>query len=213
MSDQPRVILCYGDSNTWGSIPASGERFSSSVRWTGVLARELGSGYQVIEEGLGGRTTLWDDPIEGYKNGREYLIPCLETHRPIDLVVLMLGTNDLKLRFSVSAYDIAASIAVLVEIIQKSATGVGSHPPQVLLIAPPPLGALAEYTEMFEGGLAKSRKLGAHCQRVAEEHLCAFLDAGQAIVSSDLDGVHFEADQHSRLGRAVATKVKEIFAK
>ncbi len=85
--------------------------------------RELGSGYQVIEEGLGGRTTLWDDPIEGYKNGREYLIPCLETHRPIDLVVLMLGTNDLKLRFSVSAYDIAASIAVLVEIIQKSATG------------------------------------------------------------------------------------------
>ncbi len=79
------------------------------------------SGYQVIEEGLGGRTTLWDDPIEGYKNGRDYLIPCLDTHRPIDAVVLMLGTNDLKLRFSVSAYDIAASIAVLVEIIQKSA--------------------------------------------------------------------------------------------
>lgn len=213
MSAQPRVILCYGDSNTWGSIPASDERFSSSVRWTGVLARELGSGYQVIEEGLGGRTTLWDDPIEGYKNGREYLIPCLDTHKPIDLVVLMLGTNDLKLRFSVSAYDIAASIAVLVEIIQKSATGVGSDPPKVLLIAPPPLGALTEYTEMFEGGLAKSRKLAAHYQRVAEEHRCAFLDAGQVIVSSDLDGVHFEADQHSRLGRAIAVKVKEIFAK
>ncbi len=65
---------------------------------------------------------------------------------------------------------------------------------------------------MFEGGLAKSRKLGAHYQRVAEEHRCAFLDAGQVIVSSDLDGVHFEADQHSRLGRAVAGKVKEIFA-
>ena len=212
MSAQPRVILCYGDSNTWGSIPASDGRFSSSVRWTGVLARELGSGYQVIEEGLGGRTTLWDDPIEGYKNGRDYLIPCLETHKPIDLVVLMLGTNDLKLRFSVSAFDIAASIAVLVEIIQKSAAGVSSQPPQVLLIAPPPLGALTEYTEMFEGGLAKSRKLGAHYQRVAGEYLCAFLDAGQVIVSSDLDGVHFEADQHSRLGRAVAGKVKEIFA-
>ena len=211
MSAQPRVILCYGDSNTWGSIPASDERFSSSVRWTGVLARELGSGYQVIEEGLGGRTTLWDDPIEGYKNGREYLIPCLDTHKPIDLVVLMLGTNDLKLRFSVSAYDIADSIAVLVEIIQKSATGVGSHPPQVLLIAPPPLGALTEYTEMFEGGLAKSRKLAAHYQRVAEEHVCAFLDAGQVIVSSDLDGVHFDAGQHSRLGKAVAARVKEFF--
>jgi lysophospholipase L1-like esterase len=172
----------------------------------------LGSGYQVIEEGLGGRTTLWDDPIEGYKNGREYLIPCLDTHKPIDLVVLMLGTNDLKLRFSVSAYDIAASIAVLVEIIQKSAAGVNGQPPQVLLIAPPPLGLLTEYNEMFAGGLAKSLKLGAHYQRVAQEHHCAFLDAGQVIVSSDLDGVHFDADQHSRLGKAVAGKVKEIFA-
>jgi lysophospholipase L1-like esterase len=206
------VILCYGDSNTWGSIPASEERFSPQARWTGVLAAMLGSGYQVIEEGLGGRTTLWDDPIEGYKNGREYLIPCLDTHKPIDLVVLMLGTNDLKLRFSVSAYDIAASIAVLVEIIQKSAAGVNGQPPQVLLIAPPPLGLLTEYNEMFAGGLAKSLKLGAHYQRVAQEHHCAFLDAGQVIVSSDLDGVHFDADQHSRLGKAVAGKVKEIFA-
>lgn len=212
MSAQPRVILCYGDSNTWGQIPGSEERFSSQVRWTGVLAKELGSGYQVIEEGLCSRTTLWDDPIGGYKNGRDYLIPCLESHKPIDLVVLMLGTNDLKLRFSVSAYDIAASIAVLVEIIQKSATGVGNQPPQVLLIAPPPLGLLTEYNEMYEGGLAKSQKLGAYYRQVAEQYRCAFLDAGQVIVSSDLDGVHFDADQHSRLGKAVAGKLKEIFA-
>lgn len=211
MSDQPKVILCYGDSNTWGSIPVSEERYAPHVRWTGVLAGQLGPGYQVIEEGLGGRTTLWDDPIEGYKNGREYLIPCLNTHKPLDLVVLMLGTNDLKLRFSVSAYDIAASIAVLVEIIQKSAAGVGGRPPQVLLIAPPPLGKLTEYNEMFDGGLVKSRKLGAYYQQVAEQYQCAFLDAGLVIVSSDLDGVHFEADQHSRLGKAVAGKVKEIF--
>lgn len=212
--DQPesRVILCYGDSNTWGQIPGSEGRYGRGVRWTGVLASELGSGYQVIEEGLCGRTTLWDDPIEGYKNGREYLIPCLETHTPIDLVVLMLGTNDLKLRFSVPAYDIASSIAVLVEIIQKSMTGKSSQPPQVLIIAPPPLGLLSEYADMFEQGTAKSKKLGAHYRRVAEECHCAFLDAGQLIVSSDLDGVHFEADQHSRLGKAVAGKVQAIFA-
>lgn len=212
MSAQPRVILCYGDSNTWGQIPGSEGRYAPDVRWTGVLAGELGPSYQVIEEGLCGRTTLWDDPIEGYKNGREYLIPCLETHKPLDLVVLMLGTNDLKLRFSVPAYDIAASIGVLVEIIQKSAAGKASQPPQVLVIAPAPLGVLTEYAEMFEAGSAKSQKMAAHYQRVAEEYQCAFLDAGQVIVSSDLDGVHFDADQHSRLGKAVAARVKDLFA-
>ncbi len=102
-----KTILCYGNSNTWGAVLGTGERYAPFIRWTGVLAQELGAMYRVIEEGPNGRTTLWDDPIEGYKNGKEYLIPCLESHRPIDLVVMMLGTNDLKIRFSVPAYDIA----------------------------------------------------------------------------------------------------------
>ena len=96
-----KTILCYGDSNTWGYNPATTERSSRDERWTGILRRELDDGYLVIEEGLNGRTTVWDDPIEGYKNGKEYLIPCLETHKPLDLVIIMLGTNDLKVRFSV----------------------------------------------------------------------------------------------------------------
>jgi lysophospholipase L1-like esterase len=208
-----KTILCYGDSNTWGQDGLTKTRYPLDVRWTGVLRQELGDGYWVVEEGLCGRTTVWDDPIEGeWKNGLRYLMPCLESQAPIDLVVLMLGTNDLKLRFSVPAYDIASSIAVLVEIIQKSMTGISSQPPQVLIIAPPPLGLLSEYAEMFEAGHAKSKQLGAHYRRVAQERHCACLDAGQVIVSSDLDGVHFEADQHSRLGKAVAGKVKEIFA-
>jgi lysophospholipase L1-like esterase len=205
-----KVILCYGDSNTWGAIPLGDERYGLDERWTGVLARELGSSCRVIEEGLGGRTTLWDDPIEGYKNGREYLIPCLESHRPLDLAVLMLGTNDLKKRFSVPAADIAASVAVLVEIIQKSGAGISGKAPQVLLVAPPPLGKLSEFAEMFEDGPAKSMKLGEYYGRVAEELGCAFLDAGQIIVSSDLDGVHFELSEHQTLGRAVAVRVKEM---
>jgi lysophospholipase L1-like esterase len=98
-----KTILCYGDSNTWGYIPGTGERYASHVRWPGVLQNALGNGYVIIEEGLCGRTTVWDDPIEEYRSGKEYLIPCLKSHAPLDLVVLMLGSNDLKMRFAAPA--------------------------------------------------------------------------------------------------------------
>lgn len=109
-----KTILCYGDSNTYGAIPidfdlldkhfiASHYRLSKEKRWSSILQAELGSTYHVIEEGLNGRTTVWDDPTEGkHKNGLTYLIPCLETHAPIDLVILMLGTNDLKPKFIIT---------------------------------------------------------------------------------------------------------------
>jgi lysophospholipase L1-like esterase len=101
-----KTVLCYGDSNTWGSDPETGERFAPEVRWPGVLRQALGEGYWVVEEGLNGRTTVRDDPIEGaHKNGRTYLPACLEFHKPIDLVLIMLGTNDLKARFAASASD------------------------------------------------------------------------------------------------------------
>ncbi len=203
-------ILCYGDSNTWGYNPVTEDRFDKHERWTGPLSLALGSNYDVIEEGLNGRTTVWDDPIEGYKNGREYLIPCLETHKPLDLVIIMLGTNDLKKRFSLSAYDIAEGARVLVQIVQKSGTGVMNGTPQVLLLAPPPIGKLTAFAEMFEGAGAKSQKFSEHYQRVASEMGCSFLDASTVIASSNLDGIHFEQSEHAKLGQAVAVKVKEI---
>jgi lysophospholipase L1-like esterase len=99
-----KTILYYGDSNTWGSDPETGERFPAGVRWPGVLRMKLCGDYRVIEDGLLGRTTVWNDPIEGdHKNGRTYLRPCLESHSPVDLATLMLGTNDLKTRFGSSA--------------------------------------------------------------------------------------------------------------
>jgi len=205
-----KTILCYGDSNTWGYDPVTQDRFPVEERWPGVLAHELGAGYRVVEEGLGGRTTVWDDPIEGYKNGREYLIPCLESHKPIDLITILLGTNDLKKRFSVSAYDVAASAGVLIDIVQKSAAGIGGCAPEILLMAPPPFSRLSEFAEMFEGGVEKSRKFSEHYKRIAEQFKCHFMDTGQVIVSSDLDGIHFEAGQHRKLGQAVAARVREI---
>jgi len=205
-----KTILCFGDSNTWGYSPISGGRYPRDVRWPGVLRGALGEGYLVIEEGLNGRTTVWDDPIEGYKNGYEYLIPCLETHKPIDLVVILLGTNDLKMRFSVSAFDIANSAGVLVDTVLKSTTGPSDGAPQVLLLAPPPIAKLTGFAEMFEGATAKAARFGEHYRRVAEERGCAFLDAGQVIVSSDLDGIHFEPAEHRKLGLAVADRVREM---
>jgi lysophospholipase L1-like esterase len=206
-----RVILCYGDSNTWGFDPVTKNRFPPTVRWTGVLARELGSEYTVIEEGLSGRTTVWDDPVEGlHLNGKNYLLPCLESHMPIDLVILMLGTNDLKKRFSVSALDIAASAGALVELIYKSASGSAGSAPGVLLVAPPPVGRLSEYAEMFDEAVVKSHKFSEYYRLAAMQYGCDFLDAGEFIRSSDIDGIHFEAEQHENLGLAFARTVREI---
>jgi len=208
-----RTILCYGDSNTWGYNPESGERFAADVRWTGVLREELGDGYNVIEEGLNGRTTVWDDPIEGYKNGKEYLVPCLESHKPIDLVIIMLGTNDLKMRFSLPPSDIAAGAGVLVDIVQKSCAGPENRAPEVLLLAPPHIKGLSDFAEMFAGGPQKSLLFAKHFKSIADMYGCYFLDAASVVEPSPVDGVHLEESEHLKLGTVVAEKVRMIFKK
>ena len=205
-----KTILCFGDSNTWGWNPHTRARYARDERWPGVLRQKLGNNFLIIEEGQNGRTTLWDDPIEGSKNGLAYLSPCLESHHPLDLVIIMLGSNDLKTRFSVTAYDIAQSVSTLVKLVQKSAFGPDGASPQVLLIAPPQLGKLTEFAEMFEGGVEKSKKLGAHYQQIAQEQGCHFLDAGKIVTTSDADGVHLDAPEHKKLGQTIAAKVQNI---
>jgi len=205
-----KEILCYGDSNTWGYDPVTKERFGRDERWTGILQNTLGPDYHIVEEGLSGRTTVWDDPIEGYKSGNTYLIPCLETHKPLDLVIIMLGTNDLKKRFSLSAYDVAGGAGVLVDIVNKSAAGRMGKPPKALLLAPPPLGMITEFAEMFEGGEQKSRNLSQHYRNIAQQYGCEFFDTSTVIRSSDVDGVHLEKKDHEALGKAVAQIVRKI---
>jgi lysophospholipase L1-like esterase len=207
-----KTVMCFGDSNTWGYDPVSGERLPFDVRWPGAMRADLGSAFHVIEEGLSGRTTVWDDPIEGSKNGRKHLIPLLQSHKPLDLVVIMLGTNDLKMRFSVSAFDVANSAGVLAQIARASGAGPAGAPPRILLVAPPPFAHLSDYAAMFEGGAAKSRALAGEFWRAAAEHGVDLLDAGEVIVSSDLDGIHFEAGEHMKLGAAVAARVRKMLA-
>ena len=203
-------VLCYGDSNTWGADPATSTRFDRDVRWPGVLQKTLGAGYHVIEEGLGGRTTVWEDPVEGHKNGKEYLIPCLWTHAPLDLVIIMLGTNDLKKKFSATAQDIAAGAGILVDIVNKSGTVKNPKTPKVLLLVPPPLGKSNGNEEMFEGGQEKSRKFSQHFKTITDMYGCALFDTSAVIKSGDIDGIHLDKAAHQQLGKAVAGEVKRI---
>lgn len=206
-----KTILCYGDSLTWGYDPLTGNRIAIDKRWPGTLRQILGHKYIIIEEGLNGRTTVWDDQLHGgYKNGMKYLIPCLASHRPIDLVILFLGTNDLKMRFSLSAAEIAQCIRVLVNIILKSESGPGGSSPKILLVAPPHLTELSDFAPEFESGKIKSRQLGVYYSQVAEEYGCNFLDSSKVVVASNIDGIHLDSAEHVKLGHKIAEIVEEI---
>jgi len=164
----------------------------------------------VIEEGLNGRTTRWDDPMEPGRNGLTYLQPGVETHRPLDAILMMLGTNDLKARFNLSASDIAQSAAgVAAEAHRLGQTAEGSHP-KVLLIAPPAIVQLTELDQMFAGALEKSRQFSHYYRLAAGWNSLPFFDAGSVIVSSEKDGIHFEEDAHRVLGEALAHEVREL---
>ena len=207
-----KTILCFGDSNTYGANPIGGPRFDLHTRWAGVLRDTLGLNYWVVEEGCNGRTTVWDDPIEGDKNGSAYLPACLQSHAPMDLVIILLGTNDLKHRFGLSADDIARGGGALADMCLKSQHGPDSKAPKVLLMAPPPLAPLGKtcFVDMFAGGEEKSRDLGACFGRIATQYGCEFLDLSKVVVSSRVDGIHLDAPEHAKLGRAVADKVRKI---
>jgi lysophospholipase L1-like esterase len=208
-----KTIMCYGDSNTWGANPDWSGRIDIHTRWAGVLRDRLGADYHVVEEGLNGRTTVHDDPIEGsHKNGRAALPMLLETHAPLDLVIIMLGTNDLKKRFDVPASDIARGMGVLAKIVLSSTAGVGGKAPKVLLVSPARIAPLAgtPFEDMFEGAPAKSEKLAGFYAQTAAEVGCAFFDAGSVIVSSPRDAIHIEPDQHVKLGEAMVAQVKNL---
>jgi len=202
------VIVAFGDSNTWGYDPAAGARIPPDVRWTGVMRRELGPGNSVIEEGLNGRTTVFDDPIEPDRRGADYLPPCLRSHAPLDLVIIALGCNDMKARFGLTPSDIAAGAERLILMARAEPVGPGGAPPKVILVAPPPIAELTGFAEIFEGATEKSRRLAARYREVAERQGVGFVDAGQFIACSDVDGIHFEADSHAILGHALAEAVR-----
>lgn len=189
--------MCFGDSNTWGYAPGSGERYPRSVRWPGLLQESLGTSAHVIEEGLCGRTTVFDDPHIDIRNGKRALPYCLETHKPLDTVIFMLGTNDCMHKHSATAFDIARGMSVLVEMTQ--AAGVRD----ILVVALAPITKLTTFAEPFAGGREKSLSLAERYATMAAQFGTAFLDAGAVVRSSDLDGFHLDADAHRALAMAI----------
>ncbi len=210
----PKTVLCYGDSNTFGhaTVDRPDGRYAPDERWPGVLAAALGSGWLVIAEGLGGRTTVSDDPIEGAeKNGRTYLTPCLDSHRPLDVVVIMLGTNDLKARFNKTPWEIAAGVGVLVDVVKAAKAGRKEGVPEILVVSPPPTSdSFPTYAEMFIGAAPKSHRLAAEYQRMAAERGVHFFDAGSVIKSSPVDGIHFDPEAQATLGKAIAVEIGKL---
>ena len=202
-------ILAYGDSNTFGigPMPALGTDtvLRKGERWADQMATLL-PGAEVIVEGLPGRTAVRDDPIEGaHKNGLTVLPAIIESHRPIDLLIVMLGTNDLKRRFDVGAQDVAMGVGRLITM----ALGSG-HVGQVLAVAPPAPIAAGDFAEMFAGVETRAQGLAAQIERFATEAGAQFMDAGAIIAVDPADGIHFGPAAHAALGAAIAAKVQEI---
>jgi len=212
-----KTILCFGDSNTHGTMALSelGDmgRFDRNIRWPGALANELGSDWHVIEEGHPGRTTVHDDPIEGaHRNGSRVLPSILESHRPIDLVVLMLGTNDLKPRFSLSPTEIALSAQKLIQMIATSSSGPDGSAPAILLVAPVPITEAGCIAEIFRGGSSKSNQLAELYKEVADRNECSFFNSGAVAKTDPKDGVHLSAEAHKAIALALHKKIKSEFS-
>jgi lysophospholipase L1-like esterase len=213
-------IMCFGDSNTWGFMPLPQPptgRFPRAQRWPHVMAAALEFPVEIIEEALNGRTTDADDanlPVAGAgANGLAYLPAALASHLPLDLVIIMLGTNDLKPYLNRAAPRIALGAKRLIDCIRTLDGGVGTtYPnPRVLLIAPPPPGRLSPYfEEMFAGGHAKAQALAPMYEGVAKLTGAAFLNAGDHVETDGADGVHFSTEMQHRLGEAVAAKVRVL---
>lgn len=207
-------IVCFGDSNTHGycAQPADcadgGSRFNEDERWTCLLQKALGEGYLVLEEGLSGRTTVFDDPLHGDLAGVDYIRPCLISHEPVDLLIIMLGTNDTKERFGVSAAAIGIGLQRLVKT-AKSTECWGSEGPNILIISPPPIGDGLDDPAMGRGCAEKSRGLAKEFQAAAALLACHFMDAAGCAFNT-ADYMHLSRRGHRQLAERLAKLVPTL---
>ena len=209
------VVMTFGDSNTHGTPPIVDlgryARFDAATRWPRRMIAQMGSGWELVEEGLPGRTAQFDDPVMGaHMNGVAGLKMALESHGPLDVLVLMLGTNDVKARFSASAEVVASGIAGLLDVATHRLMQERHGGFKVLLVCPAPVEEVGPIKAEFFGGAARSRALPPLYRALAANYGAAFLDAGEVIAVSPVDGVHFDEAAHAALADAVAGALRQM---
>jgi len=206
-------ILCYGDSNTYGctSIFTEGGpgRLDENHRWPCLLQKELGADYEIIEEGLNGRTTAYDDPERPDRNGAQYLPSCVDKHMPLDLVIITLGTNDAKRGFNLTSDDTARGMRKLVEIVRGRTAG---REPAILIVSPVPMAerSLADPVNTEPDSLRKTREYAAKYEALAKELGCAFMDLNGIACTELADGIHLSEKAHAAAAAAYAEKIREM---
>ena len=209
-----KQILVYSDSLSWGIIPGTRKRLSFDDRWPGVMENALNGDekkYRIIENCLNGRRTVWDDPFKPGRNGLSGIGQVIEMHSPLELVVIMLGTNDFQSMHAHNAWHSSQGIRSLITAIRHAPLEPGMSVPLILLLTPPPIqtpkGPIAP---KFKGGEKKCLGLANEYKKVANELECSFFDTSSVITSSNIDGIHLDKAQHHVLGNTIAGKILEI---
>lgn len=206
-----KSVVCFGDSNTYGHNPVNGERLPESVRWPCLLQCLLGDGYKIIEEGLNGRTTVFDDPNDDWKKGIDYIKGILCTHRPVDYLVIMLGTNDMKTVYNASLDAIAAGLNEIVSRTESVMNIKQGFVPKIVVVSPPEISTdilKGPFKDSFdEVSINKSKRLSEYYKRVADKHGCMFIDSKQYIRPSVEDGLHLGPDGHKGLAEIIAKTI------
>lgn len=202
-------ILCYGDSNTWGWVPdkMGNERFDISIRWPGVMQKELGTNYEVIEESLGARTTSFDEPRPELplRNGALTLPIIMESHAPLAMVVIMLGTAECKPLFDKSIEEIGAGLQQLLDSIRTAKTVNEKRVERIIIVAPPIVNdTVGMAKELYAGSTPKTRELVEEYRRIASSNSCTFYDSNQVVAVDAVEGIHITAESHQNLGKALA---------
>lgn len=210
-------IVCFGDSNTHGYCAKTGGRFDENQRWSCLLQKNLGEDYLILEEGLSGRTTCFQDPIHEALSGLDYIYPCLMSHEPVDLLVIMLGTNDTKERFGSSAACIALGLKRLIAKAIAATDAWQNGKANILVVTPQNIDKRYIDTEvgatMGRGCAEKSEGLAEEFRKIAELMGCHYLDANQVVTApaNDVDFMHLTEEGHLQLANALTEKIKDIF--